>query len=287
MRSQLALILLTMAACGDAPVTPPPTPPNPLLISFDTNSYTLKAGEEVKYLCYTTRLAGDVDPLVTQITPLYGQATHHLGVYYTLVDEPDGVFTCPDLVRDTWIPLYGGGVESGTLKAPDGAAFYMKKNQQILVQLHLLNASPNPVTDKATIQLLTTRDPNPTPAGMFGMTNTQIALDPSATGSAAMDCEVSHDLNVFAAFGHMHQLGTKITLSKTMGPVLFEESWDFNNQPTVPKLFQVKKGESLHLDCQYLNTTNQKVEYGESTASEMCSFALYYTPYTRLDGCMQ
>jgi hypothetical protein len=266
---------------------PPGPPPNPLAFSIDTPMYTVQSAEEKRYFCYTTHLSTEKDLFITQIMPVYGRATHHLGVYYTLAAEPDGVFDCPELVRATWVPLYGGGVQSGTVQVPDGAAFHLAKGQQILVQLHLLNSSPSTVTDKATINFLTTDKPNPTPAGIFGMSDTQISIAANSPGDAAMDCPVTHPLNVFAVFGHMHQLGTHIELTKgTGGPSLFAENWDFNNQPTVPMTFSLVNGDSVHLHCQYDNTTGAAVGYGESSFNEMCAFVLYYTPYTGLDGCM-
>ena len=280
-------LALALGACsgksGQAPADM--TPSNQ--ISFDTASYTVQPGEEKRYYCFTTRMPQDHDVSVTAITPTYGKATHHLGVYYTLADEPDGVFDCPELVKQTWIPLYGGGIQSGTLAAPPGAAFHVKAGQQILVQLHLLNATTDVVTDKATITFDTTTDPNATPAGMFGMTDTQISLPPGTHSDVTMSCKVGEDMNVFAVFGHMHQLGTHIDLSRTNGAMLFGEDWNFNDQPTIPQLFQLKSGDSLTLHCQYQNTTAATVTYGESSNAEMCSFALYYTPYQHLDGCEQ
>ncbi|MCA1664602.1 MAG: hypothetical protein LC659_10095 [Myxococcales bacterium] len=288
----MAMVTMTLAtalgACGrDGPQSPADLAPTTPQISFDTASYIVQPGEEKRYYCFTTRIPSDHDVFVTEITPTYGRATHHLGVYYTLSDEPDGVFDCPELVKQTWIPLYGGGIESGTLAAPPGAAFHLKAGQQILVQLHLLNATPSTVTDKATITLKTTIDTTATPAGMFGMSNTQITLPAQAQGDVTMSCQVGEDMSVFAVFGHMHQLGTRIELSRANGSLLFGESWSFDDQPTIPQTFQLAKGDQLTLHCQYQNSTDATVSYGESTNQEMCAFVLYYTPYQHLDGCQQ
>jgi hypothetical protein len=285
----LAFVVSAFACSSQSPqqqqMTQPP--PGSTEIDLDTASYTVQPGEEKRYFCFTTRLPADQDTYVTQIEPVYGKATHHLAVYYTLTDEPDGAFDCPQLFKPTWIPLYGGGIQSGTLTLPQGAAFHLQKNQQILVQLHLLNASQSPVTDKATIKLSTTADTSVVEAGVWGMLDTQISIPPNAPGDETMDCTTSKPLNVFAVFGHMHQLGTHIELSENGGPMLFSENWNFNDQPTVAKSFQLNAGDSVHLHCQYDNTTSQAVSYGESSFNEMCAFVLYYTPYHGLDGCQK
>ena len=256
-------------------------------LDIDTASYTVQAGEEKRYFCFTTRLPADADTYITQVQPVYGQATHHLGVYYTLADEPEGAFDCPQLFKTTWMPLYAGGIHSGALTLPQGSAFHLPKGQQILVQVHLLNASQAAVTDKATVKLTTTTDQSSVPAGAWGMLDTQISIPPNAAGETSMDCTANMPMNAFAAFGHMHQLGTRITLAKNGGPMLFSESWNFNDQQTLPAPFQVAAGDSLHLDCQFQNTTNQTVSYGESTFDEMCVMIVYYTPFLGVGGCVK
>jgi hypothetical protein len=264
----------------------PPPPPTSSEVDIVTSDYTVQPGQEIRYSCFTMRLPADADTYITQVEPVYGKATHHLAVYYTLADEPDGSFDCSSLFKTTWIPIYGGGVQSGTLTMPQGSAFHLQKNQQILVQLHLLNASQEPVTDKATIKLSTSADTTLTPAGVWGMMDTQISIPPNAPGDITMDCSPKAPMNVFAVLGHMHQLGTHIELTQNgVTPPVFAENWNFNDQPTVPQIFQVNAGDALHLHCQYDNTTSKTVTYGESSFDEMCVMVLYYTPFTTIGGC--
>lgn len=288
--SSISLGLGVVSCGGSSPPAPPPQTmaTNPLAFSIPTPTYSVKSGQEIKYSCYTTHLAAGKDINITQIEPAYGKAMHHLGVYYTISDEPEGEFMCPELEKPNWVPLYGGGIQSGTVTTPEGSAFQLKGGQQILIQLHLLNATAEDVSDKATIHFLTTDAANLTPAGIYGMTNTKISIPALAKGEAQMSCAPHEALHAFAVFGHMHELGTHIALSRAAtGQMLFGEDWDFNSQPTIPMQFDVAKGESLHLDCQYTNSTSEAVAYGESTSQEMCAFVVYYTPYPHLDGCEQ
>jgi hypothetical protein len=280
-----------LLGCGgeDAGTTPPVESPE---VSFETSSYSLMPGEEKRYFCYTTRLPEDQETIITEITPTYGAATHHLGIYYTLSPEPDGAFECPELVRETWLPLYGGGVESGSLKLPEGAGFRLPKNTQVLVQLHLLNASSAAIEDKAAITFKTA-DParEVTPAGMFGFDNRTIQI-PAASKDfeQAMSCPaVGREMNVFAVFGHMHTLGKHIEASRGASPgdeILYEADWLFDDQPTIPANFQIKPTDNIHIRCWYDNPTTHTLTYGENTSDEMCSFVFYYTPYEALDGCV-
>ncbi len=285
---------LLLACSGGEETTPTPIPDAGKAVDevrFDTSSYTLKSGEERRYMCFTTRLESDVATLVKKITPIYGKATHHLGIYYTLAPEADGVFECPELVRENWVPLYGGGVESGTLKAPDGAAFHLIPHQQILVQLHLLNAGADAIEDKATIVFETSKDTSLKKAGMFGFDNRNLNIPAHGKDVAqGMSCpNVGVDMDVFAVFGHMHEHGKTIKVTRGVEPgaeLLFSEGWNFDNQPTVPKSFHVSKTDTINVGCTYDNDGETDLSYGESTFNEMCSFVFYYTPYEALNGCV-
>jgi hypothetical protein len=260
-------------------------------VTFTTQPYTLKPGDE-KYYCYTMDLPEDRETVVRKITPTYGKATHHFGLYYTLAPEPKGFSECPLLIKETWIPLYGGGVDSGNLELPQGAGFRLAKGQQLLIQLHLLNAGTSDVTDTGTMTL-ETLDPTTkiTPAGMFGFDNRDLALPAkSAAVEAEMSCPAPFDMDVFGVFGHMHTLGKHIEVSRGATPgaeVLYSTPWIFDQQPTTPVALKIKKGDQLHIKCRWDNTLDKVVTYGESTGDEMCSFVFYYTPYARLDGCLK
>jgi hypothetical protein len=268
--------------------------PAPNEYRFETSSYEVKAGEEINYYCFTTTIPDDAEMVVRKITPLYGKATHHLGVYTVLGNsEPEGAFVCPELTRETWIPLYGGGVESGSLELPEGSGFKLKAGQQVLVQLHLLNPTGNDVNDKATIVFETTDAPDVIPAGMYGMDNRDIRVP--ALGSnveQSMTCaKAGRTMDVFAVFGHMHQAGKVIELSRGAVPgeeILYRnDAYNFDDQPTQPASFHIDENDQLHLRCWYDNATDMEMAYGESTFDEMCSFVLYHTPYEGLFGCLK
>jgi Copper type II ascorbate-dependent monooxygenase, C-terminal domain len=296
-RSALLPLALALAACGSSGEMQGSSsgagagPETADTFSFDTASYTVQPGQEVRYMCYTTTAPADKELTITEITPIYGKATHHLGVYSTLAPEPDGVFDCPELEKPTWIPLYGGGVESTPLTMPPGAAMHVAAGQQILVQLHLLNASAEVVTSKASIVFKTSDEPNLTPAGIFGMSDQVIDLPPHSSGvTATMSCPASNDMDVFAVFAHMHQLGQTFEASRGAvagQDVFFQTNWNFSNQPTTPLVTHSSADDMVTVRCTYDNPGSTDVTYGESTYQEMCAFVLYYTPYPGLNGCLK
>jgi hypothetical protein len=252
--------------------------------------YTLQPGEE-KYFCYTARLPMDREVAIKKVTPTYGKGTHHILAVQTIAPEPEGFSECPVLIRDTWVPLYTGGLDSGPLQAPEGIAFKtFEPGQQILMQLHLQNATDAPITASTSIKLdLVDASPEIQPALIFGMDNRKINVPPGGQATTEMSCMASKDLAVFAVMGHMHKQGVHLDLSRgaTAGAeMMYDEDWRFEEQPITPLTMSVHKGDNLHLRCTHKNTGTKPLIYGESSDTEMCSFVMYYAPATMLDGCI-
>lgn len=256
-----------------------------------TAKYTLQPGEE-KYLCYTVNLPADRDLAITKMTPTYGVSTHHILFAQTLVSEADGMSECPVLIRDTWLPLYTGGLSSGPLELPANTGFsVLNRGQQLLLQLHLQNASDEPIADTTTMRVeYADVTPDLIKAGIFGLDNRKLEI-PAHVNAAQnqMSCTVGRELDVFAVLGHMHKHGAHLDVSRGAvagEEMLYAEDWNFETQPVTPAIFTVHKDDQLFLRCTHKNDTDQAVPYGESSDTEMCSFVMFYAPSTGLDGCI-
>jgi hypothetical protein len=161
---------------------------------------------------------------------------------------------------------------------------------QILLQLHLLNATNAPITDSTGVTMQLASDPSApfTPAGVYGLDNRKIDVPPNSAGyQVSMPCTPGKTMNVFALFGHMHRIGTHINVTRNGGEVLFDSGWNFDVQPTTTKQLTINPTDQLTLTCTYANTSSAHVTYGESTLNEMCAFIFYYTTFDGLDGCIQ
>jgi hypothetical protein len=260
-------------------------------IDIVSTPYTLQPGEE-KYFCYTMHLPKDRDIAITKLTPTYGAATHHILVAQTIAPEPEGFSECNVLIRTSWIPLYGGGIDSGPLVLPENTGFKpLDRGQQVLMQLHLQNATDAPITSTTTMRLdFVDATPDLKPASIFGLDNRKIEI-PANTAEikTEMSCKVNTDLEVFAVMGHMHKHGVHIDLSRGAAAgteMLYEEQWRFEQQPTTPISMHIANGDMLHLRCTHKNETDKPVLYGESSDTEMCSMVLYVAPTDRLNGCI-
>ena len=283
MRNSLLLVVLLSGCASSSEETSDH-------VDLVSTPYTLQPGEE-KYFCYTMRLPADRDVAMTKFTPKYGKGTHHILASQTIATEPEGFSECNVLIRTTWIPLYTGGLNSGALAMPEGIGFRpLERGQQLLMQLHLQNATDAPITDVTSLRIdFVDETPEIQPASIYGLDNRKISVPPHSNATSSMSCNASKDLEVFAVLGHMHKQGVFLDVSRgpTAGTeMLYEEQWKFEEQPVTLKSFHVTKGDNLHLRCTHKNDSDQVLAYGESSDTEMCSFVMYYAPAVGLDGCI-
>ncbi|HZS35787.1 MAG TPA: hypothetical protein VFF06_03125 [Polyangia bacterium] len=292
-RHALLLGLALTAACGGSgpPASMDPAPPAHGY-QIKTPDFTLASGEE-KYLCSTVKLAEPADVAVTEFAGYTSAVVHHFEVFQALAPEQDGIFDCSQtLIKISWLPLFGGGALAGGLKLPDGAGFKIPKDAQLLVQLHLLNATPAAVTNHVVVNMTYAPDATAvTPAGIFALGSMNINLPAGASGmQVGSSCKAPKTMNVFAVQPHMHKLGTKITLqhgADASAPVVYQrDPWVFGVQPIDLYQAVINPNDFIATQCTFDNTTAQTVTYGESTTNEMCYFVLFYTPFDHLDGCI-
>lgn len=279
-----------VAGCGGSGATDPAPPARGFQIK--TPDYMLAAGEE-KYLCYAVQLAEVNDIAITGFQSYASEQVHHVEVFQSLGAETPGLNECDATFKLTWLPLFGGGQNAGGLQLPDGAGFKLPKNAQLLVQIHLLNATQKPVTQHLVVNMDYAADATAvTPAGIFAFGSMTIDLPAGVKGKQiTSSCTLPQNLNVFAAQPHMHKLGTKLEFelgsSEATAQVVYKrDPWQFGGQPIDNWINGMTSGQFGKVTCTYDNTTDHDVSYGESTNDEMCYLVLFYTPFDRLNGCV-
>ena len=287
------LVLVLMAACGGSPSTTSSGPAPGAGYRVQTPEITMMGGEE-KYVCYTVTLAEAADIAVTEFQSNASSVVHHFEIFQTLDTEAAGLFDCSStLIKQTWLPLFGGGASAGGLKLPAGAGFKIPKDAQLLLQLHLLNATPSPVNTSVTVDMTYAPDPTQvTPAGIYALGSMGIHLPAGATTTVSSPhCTLTKQYNVFAVQPHMHKLGTKIAFShgtseSSMQVAYQRDPWVFGVQPIDQMQMTLNAGDFVGASCTFDNTTGSDVTYGESTTNEMCFFVVFYTPFDHLNGCL-
>ena len=282
-RSIAAGLLLALGSCVAAPLPPPG-------LALSSLDYTLAPGEE-RYFCYAMTLPLDEETVITAYRPEYGAGTHHIFFGYTLDPEPEPFSECPVLSRNTWVPLFLGGVRTSDLELPAGAGVRLVPGTQIFMQLHLQNPTTEAITARTAMHLETApASEDLVPAGVFGFDDRTVVLPPRSTDvETTIECMPGRRMEVFGLLAHMHQYGTLLELWG--GPagaerLLHSQVWDFNDQPTTAVSFVIEPTDNLRLRCLHNNPTDAAILYGESSLDEMCAGILYYTPFEEIDACL-
>jgi hypothetical protein len=255
-----------------------------------SGEYAVLPGEE-RYVCTTFRSPPEEVGIV-EVTQAPGSLVHHVALFQTLADEPNGTFDCPVLIRETWVPIWAAGAGGAGLTLPDGVGFRIDPDTQYLVQYHLLNAADEPVRERSIVRLRYGDDPEALePAGLFAMGSFDLEIPAGAADHGeTVSCAAPRDMHAFAVFPHMHRLGTRLTFetgaTEASARTTYEKDpWVFGEQPMEPMDLFIPEGRFLRTSCRWRNDTGEDVGYGESSDDEMCFFVLFYHPSGELDGC--
>jgi len=286
----------TTAPPGDTPTQDAAAPPTedanaplaPPAIGFQlaSTAVTMAPGEE-QYLCWSFVLPStaplNIIATQPQVSP---HGVHHYAVFTktgAVPAQPNG-YDCK-VMDATWSLVAGGGVGTPGITFPAGTSMNLAGGTQIVLQLHLLNATSAAETPTGIINLLGTSETNLQPVGLLIAGTLDISIPPHQSDvKVTGGCAAPFDMpNVFATFPHMHQLGTNIFISLTAKGsktpnVLIDKSWDFGSQGVYPATGTAKAGDQVEVQCTYDNTTADTVVFGESTTNEMCLGVLYYWP---------
>jgi hypothetical protein len=305
MRYLLALAVL--AACGsvsaknpdappggddDAMVIPDGPPPPPGFTALIGRSWSLQPGETDTYRCVRITVPNDMF-----ITAFHVDAP--LGTHHTVLTQAstgnDGEYDCSAGALDAQM-LWASGVGTDDLAFPDGVAFKLVGGQHINLNLHLFDATDQPLSGTTTIYVKTMPTPPQQLAEMVFSGTFTINIPAHSTGQASGGCTLQQTANIVATWPHMHQTATRqlveLTPSGTSTPMtVLDTPYSFSEQknyPWTPPLVW-HTGDKLKTTCFYNNTTDSTMTFGESSLNEMCFTGIYRYPAQggNLFSCVQ
>jgi hypothetical protein len=252
--------------------------------------FEIPAGDEF-YQCQRLTLPEDLH--IVRIAPESPTGVHH---QVLAIDPSPGAegksirsTDCP--ATDTnWKVIYASGVGTGPLSMPPEVMYQAQRGQQVLLGLHLFNATQQTLKAEVGVKLTLVDDATGyTPAGFPYVGRLPFTIGPNRTITGS--CTVDKDTSIFAVFPHMHQTGEhlKITAGATVvwdRPFSFTEQkfgafpdWD-TTQPEV----KLEKGEKISVECKYTADGVGK-SFGDSSDQEMCfGFAFLYPAISTTAG---
>jgi hypothetical protein len=244
--------------------------------------------------CLTVQLPNTTPISVTKLHDILSEGSHHFIV--STVTDPTATVMPATACKPFRTALQGGPLaitqrKDDTIVTPPGVGYGLSANQLISLELHYIN------TDADTLQVQAQTEIYPAEDGanlqdstvlLIGTTNFSLAPQTTtSTGPRYIPMPSALDgVNYFAITGHTHRLGTAVKVSSatsaTATPTVLYAPTDYNwDSPALDQLnpaVQVPSGGGFVLQCDWNNTTNSTITWGESALNEMCFFWAYYYP---------
>lgn len=295
-KTAIFVLVLGFAACGgttnpgdddgtpDAPGQPdaPPIPDG--FTRLIGRTWSLPAGATDTYRCVRVTIPTD-----TYITNIIAQAP--AGTHHTVLSIAGGNGTAgPDGEQDCTVNtigqemMYASGVGTSPLDFPVGVGVKVGAGEQIHLNLHLFNATDQPINGDSAILVKQQPTPPPMIAEMVFGGTFQIVL-PSSPNPRTLNgvCTANAPYTLFAVWPHQHQLGTHHKVELNRGGVrtlLHDAPYQFSEQEYYLKTPEVaiQQGDRIETACTWINNTGSTVTFGESSTQEMCFTGLYRYP---------
>jgi Copper type II ascorbate-dependent monooxygenase, C-terminal domain len=246
--------------------------------------------------CVVLNLNNPVPIQVGQIHNLLTNGSHHMIVYRVddTMEQPTP-FDCQPFT-DTLNAADGSVLmitqkHDDLLQFPQGVAYTLPANQMIRLELHYINAGSTALEVTGQTTMI------PIAAGTYqyeadflfiGDPDISIPAHSTQTlGPVFYQLPSNFDgVNFFALTGHEHQYGTDVTVNVATSAtdpgtsVYNVPGWLWSEPATVQSNppFQVPANGGFSFTCNWDNTSDNTVSFGESANDEMCFFWAYYYP---------
>jgi hypothetical protein len=241
-------------------------------------NWSLGNGDE-GYHCVTRTVTADT--WITSFRNTAPPGTHHSALSVGPPIGPDGSGVCDAAANQPTI-IYGAGVGTPDLALPEGVAVRVRAGQQLMLNLHVFNASDSPLSGRSGVSVKTTT----AAVAEAGVANTGKTTDlsvPPGSSTQVGTCNVAEATTAMSVFPHMHKLGVhmRATVTKPSGSTtLIDMPYSFDSQayyPIAPEL-ALAPGDRIRVECSYQNNTGATVGFGQSSLQEMCGLGIYVTP---------
>jgi hypothetical protein len=293
---RVALVLVAAAAigCGNDTATtggddntddntdePDPDPfPKPESGEQITSGQHNLAANEEKTFCVVTALTSETDIPVVKLESYNSGFTHHYIVFKSNDAIAPGSGECPKNLFTGAPPIYPGTRDQGAFAMPEGVALPLKAKQTIIMQIHLLNPTDEPVVEELKINFHAGTNPIGTyeKAGVLGGADLNFEIPPNKMHTETQYCGIGGVKNLFALTSHAHSRMLSFDVKRAEGPIYHNESWSEPNVEQYAPALEMGTLDYLVFSCTWFNETSTPIKYGETANDEMCMFFGYFYP---------
>ncbi len=296
MKNFVYAMVVAAAGCSSAPSQQGFNipPPNANEIQVVSPQVMIQPGANITLCSYVTvTTSSQIDVIGSNGVQSLGG--HHAIVYMGRMPKPVDTHECneQDMLNVSYLAGIGAEGATSLSKLPDGVAFRLEANAQLMIQTHWINATNAPITGQAYINLETAPvSASRVPADLFTVVDTSFDIPAGQTGSSSSSCTLKEDKNFFFIGGHEHQWGTHLKAEQIApngsATTFYEKDWqtEFEFNPPVNTYpasapLVMKQGDAIKVTCTWDNTTNVK---DLTFPTDMCvTFGFYFPGHGEID----
>jgi hypothetical protein len=269
------LSVLVLVGCGSPA---PGAESDGSTITLTMSPFVVPAGGEV-YRCqnFANPFGGDgaFDAIESHMTA----GSHHLAVFYrdALADGP--VEECSGLEFSAG--PFATQLRDDRVQYPKGIAAVLNAGQGIRLNAHYVNTTSQDLSPTVVVKLRrVAADAKYQRAGLFTMTTLNVDVQPYQSKTIPVDCTAPADMSILSVTSHMHRHGVAFR-SDVAGQSLYTSStWDDPPRQFFDPARQIKMGDKIHFECDFVNRTASALTFGESASTnEMCVLLGQFYPY--------
>jgi hypothetical protein len=225
--------------------------------------------------------------------------SHHLIVYLTTDaphSDPRNCLPFTGLALGTDIPIAFANKQNVNWAFPTGVGIDIPAGQNIKIEGHYINATGADLQGKGNVSFTGTPKASHAPyqpAGYAFYGTTQFTIPPNASFSTGPLFQAGPaGTKLVSISTHQHRLGARaqVWASKSNGDmsdqIADDRNWAQPAWTTIAPQFQFDGATGLTYQCDWTNTTDQTVSFGESALNEMCFVGGYIYPFHGMDLCV-
>jgi hypothetical protein len=283
--------------CGAAPTVPPSS--QPLDCPAPATMKTLKAAAPFtwddpnatdQYECFGVDETETTKRQVIAFGPMIQNPNivHHILVFQSPDSMSNQPTKCDAATSGAWKLVTGWAPGGGNFVLPPEAGMPLDGTVHWVLQVHYNNARAlQGQSDSSGFQVCETDQLRPNNAAILAFGSMDFTIPPR-TSSFKVTCDYALDqryqgVTFFGAVAHMHKLGKSLSTHRLPGgngaeEVVFDQApFNFEQQANSPIHKTVAPGDVMRTRCEWANTTDKAVSFGENTGDEMCfNFLAYY-----------
>ena len=264
---------VTPSAMAGAPAT---AVLRPGTVTLTTDSFVLKAGQEI-YKCQNfDNPFGKKDTAIQHIETDMAPGSHHLHVYHMTTSASRKLEDCT--ISDFHPLLFAAGSPHAESTYPAGMASKLLGTAGVRIQLHYINTTSNDLTVNATLKLSPVDYASVTKwVSELYFNQVGVKVPPGASQSVTTSCAIPQTygpIGLVSGGTHMHKRGVRFVAMTSTGAMLADvDTWDEPPGITYDPPVMLNPGDKITWTCTYDNNTGKTLTFGESAENnEMCIY---------------